>query len=725
MNEYDLQVKKMIYEDEESSFYIFTGEDLDDPSANDRKVKGNFYSVAPRPGLEMRIEGEWENSKYGWTLNAHRSEPLLISEEGVRNYLVTSINDMSVLHAHKLTNAFGQEALNKLRNDDDELYELDFVEDHEISNYVNQLDFTESYSDAIKDLISFGIPSHLVKDVYLAMGDGDIDTLRDNPYLLMEVDGLSFQEVDKIAIRAGADPRCTGRVAACIEYLLRRAEKSGHLYMDLSTVRWKVNKVPTYLDTPSFGEKLEDDEIWEGVKHLMDEGRAVVEDDRIYFQRNHEIEAKSAKKLSQMVGSYDLGIDTDDFIENYEDVHKIEFSEEQTEAIRALNNHKVFLLTGLPGTGKTTVVKALVRLFQKAEKEFDLVCPTGIAAKKLGTVVGEEAKTIHRLLGYDGYSWDYDENQRYQTDAVIVDEASMMDQDLLYRLVSALKNDTAIVFVGDFAQLPSVGAGNVLREMIRSQSIKQVNLTEIFRQGEASDIVLNAHRINAGKELLYNDPKDSETDFRFIPENDPDRIIEGLLSFVKKLYDHPDAHTFQVLSPTYKTSLGVDNLNRRIKEVLNPQEGAKLERRLGDKNFREDDRIMITENHYEKDVFNGEQGKIRWIKQKDDKIRTKIFDQQGDKIVDFSFEEAKRMLVLSYAMTCHKSQGQEWDYVLFPFHEKFNYQLQRNLLYTSVTRAKNKVFILGQRSAIRKAVDNDRVEDRNTKFSERLRELID
>lgn len=723
MNSYSLCIQTIIYEDEPSNFYIFKADDLDDDNMT-RKVKGNFYALTPRRGLELEVEGEYRDTDYGPTLVARRSEPILETESGLRNYLISSINDLEPLYAHKLINDFGMEAVEMLRDDDDALYDVDYLEDFEVTNYVNQLDFHESFSDAIKDLVSFGIPSHLVKDVYLALEGGTIDDLYDDPYLLMRVDELPFSKIDNIAIEIGIDPNDDRRIASCIEYLLSRAERSGNLFLRRESVEWKIGDLPSSIGITSFDGNLDSSDIDRALDVLKDRGRVVVDDDRLYLSHNYRIEHGTASKLSDMIGSYDLGMDTDQFIDHYEDVHHISLSDKQKESIRALNDHKVVLVTGPPGTGKTTSVKALVRLFQQADKEFDLVCPTGIAAKKLGTVVGEEAKTIHRLLGYDGNSWDYDRLNKYQTDAIIVDESSMMDQDLLYRLVSSLKDDTALVFVGDEAQLPSVGAGHVLREMIRSESIKHVHLDKIFRQGQASDIIINAHRINEGRDLMYRDPSDADTDFRFIQEPDEERIIEGVLHLTKELFDHEKDHTFQVLSPTYKTPIGVDRLNREIKSVLNPPSDDKMEHRISDKKFREDDRIIVTENDYEKGVFNGEQGKVHWIKRKDSKIRAKIFDDDRDKIVDFSFSEAERMLSLCYAMTCHKAQGQEWDHVIMPVHMKFDFQLQRNLLYTAVTRARDKVFLLGQKQAVQKAIQNDRVEHRNTVFAERIRSCL-
>lgn len=336
----------------------------------------------------------------------------------------------------------------------------------------------------------------------------------------------------------------------------------------------------------------------------------------------------------------------------YDPVKTIEKGHSQVVDFGVPSNHE-FISNGFI-SHNTTVTKALVRLFQKAQKNFLLMSPTGIAAKRLSFMVGEEASTIHRALGYTGEdNWVYNQSNMLTHDAILVDESSMIDQHLLYRLLSAVREDAVVVFVGDNAQLPSVGAGNVLHDMIESGVIKRVHLSEIFRQEGASDIVLNAHRINAGEDLLIGDPTDKNVDFRFIQEDDPRDIVQGILKVVSSLYKLDSKPTFQVLSPTYNGALGVDHLNTQIKEVLNPLT-TQIEHTLGNNKLREEDRIMVVKNDYQMNVFNGELGKIYQIDRLKKQIRAKIFDEPQDRLLEIPYATARRLLKLSYAVTIHR-----------------------------------------------------------------------
>ena len=726
MYTYQLRVKKIYFHDEDTDFYIFSGKDLNDDAAKDRKVKGNFFTPI-KSGVEIEVKGEWESSKYGPTLVCKKSKVLMASTEGLKKYLSNNVRSVGKVTAGKIVNAWGNDTKKILDENPERVEELDFLNQKQKDALVKEWSEARSYRRVATKLLGLGLPKYAIKKVFNKYGDETLEIVDQNPYVLTEIRGIGFKTVDELALKAGLSRDSEERIRGFIVKTLRSVTYGqGHLYLTPKEIFKRLNKMPRRQRLVNFGRRISSKEVQEQID-VLDLADVVVSDQNaVYLQEFYQAEEKSTELLSKFVGDQDLEIDTDAFIEDYESTYNITFSDEQAEAIHALNNEKILLLTGLPGTGKTTVTKALVRLFKKAGQNFQLVSPTGIAAKKMSTVVGQEASTIHRLLGYQGSDtkWKYNEDNKFQVDAVIVDEFSMVDQQLFTNLLAALEEDTTLVFVGDHAQLPSVGPGTVLHELINSGVIKQVNLTKIFRQEQASDIVVNAHRINSGEEPELGDPSDPEVDVKFIPLETPSEILGGIRQVVQRLWDADNDRSFQVLSPTYKSPIGVDSLNDEIKELLNPLEGNKQEVYLGTNSFREDDRIMVVENDYSIDVYNGEIGKIVRVNRANKDLRIKIFDEPLDKMHDIPYDKAKTLLSPAYSITIHKGQGQEWDYVLFPFHKRFGVQLQRNLLYTALTRARRKVFIFGQYSALMKAVRNNRVEERNTKFSQRLRDQI-
>lgn len=728
------RARKIYFKDAETDFYIFLAEDLDRPRDAPKKVKGYFFNPRIYPGVEVEVRGEWErHPKYGATLVCQQSSPIHDSVEGRIKYMMALAPSLGELNASRILKALsgglcqgGEDPFDAIDKDPQILYQVKGIPPALITLVAQEWREAREYGAVSSALMGMGIPQADVKKVFAELGADALQIITDNPYALALVEGISFKQADKIAINQGFSYDSDFRIASILEYLLEVAAKqSGHLYVDTQSIARMINQLPQSEGIPGFGRPLGDQDIKSALADRVEKGRVVQDDggDKIYLAWNYQLEVDCAEMLTGLLAGHDLGADIDAFIKEYERIYKIGFSEEQGEAIRALNENKVLLLTGLPGTGKSTVSKALVRLFKQAGKKFMLMSPTGIAAKRLSTVVGEAAGTIHRSLGYsmDG-EWDYNADNKLDVDAVLVDEVSMLDQDLFYRLLSALKRETILVLVGDHAQLPSVGAGNVLHEMIQSGVIKRVHLTQIFRQEGASDIILNAHRINRGEDLVISDPTDKDTDFRFVEMGDAGKITSSILRVVDKLFHSHSTSTYQVLSPTYKGPLGVTLLNEQVKELLNPVR-YQQEIVLGGKHFREDDRVMVVANNYSLDVFNGEVGKIYQIDRKAKKIRVKIFDEPDDRLVDLTYDQARRMLMLAYAVTIHRVQGQEFDYIILPFHESFSIQLQRNLLYTAVTRAKKKVFIFGQWRALLRAIHNDEVMRRNTQFARRIQDI--
>jgi exodeoxyribonuclease V alpha subunit len=724
------RVNKVYFSDPSTDFYIFLADDLN--KSGKTKVKGNIFSPRIFAGVEFEVtEFEWEKSpQYGSTMVAKRVRPILDTSESREHCLKGACASLGALNASKLVDYLYKQKVDFLDAMDGPKSPFDGITT--MDEAAARLAWVEwrrfrSYSRAAYELTSLGLPSSKIKEIYETLGPDTVDKIAANPYSLALTDGVGFPLADNIALKQGFDTDSQDRIASILEYLLEKAASmQGHLYVERGKLARVLRDLPRRENVPGYGRSLTNHDIDMALEDRETKGRVVLEGDKVYLSHNHELEVNCVKLFRGLQGSSNLNIDVDVFLKEYERIYGISFSAQQSAAVHALNVTKTLLLTGLPGTGKSTVTKALVRLFQKAKISFTLMAPTGIAAKRLSTVVGESAGTIHRTLGYspDG-SWEYNSYNLFVTDAVVIDEASMIDQNLLYHLLSSLKPETIVVFVGDHAQLPSVGAGNVLHDMISSGVITRVHLTEIFRQNHASDIVLNAHRINAGEDLVLGDPTDKNTDFRFVQMDSPQEIVHGMLHVVNALRKASEKSdlTFQVLSPTYKGDLGVDRLNRDIKELLNPMM-SQHELQVGRTSYREDDRLMVVKNHYSLEVFNGEVGKLYRIDQKGKKMYLKIFDEPSDRILEVPFSDIKSLTKLAYAVTIHKIQGQEFDYIVMPFHESFSVQLQRNLLYTAITRAKKKVFVFGQYKALRKAIRNDSVTQRNTDFARRLSEAL-
>jgi len=723
-------VKRVIFTNEESNFYVFVVEDSTD-NRRPKKAKGNFLFEKPYPGQEVVLEGEWEQTKYGHTFDAAAFVPGdLDSNDGIQKYLENYVHGVGPVTAKRLVNHFGTDTLDVLSNHPERLEEVSNLNKVQRDNLAKEWAKYNEYREIAIHLLDLDLPNGVVKRIYDEWGTDAVNNVEENPYRLMEIRGVGFVIADRVALALGVEPDSTFRIGACIEYALHNASNgTGHLYLEASELINQVYYLIRRNEVTDFGRKLTTEDVRTALQDLKSRDRIVTDKGKIYLAPLHTYEQRSAELLSTFVGEHDhFRMDLEDFISMYEESHKIQFSTEQRQAIESLKDHKVILLTGLPGTGKTTVTKAIMDLFKKQNLAVQLMSPTGIAAKRLSNVVGEAAATIHRALGYrgEGSEWLYNRNNMLPVDAVIVDEFSMVDQQVMFRMLSALKKETILVFVGDHAQLPSVGAGNVLHELIRSGQIARTQLTQIFRQEEASDIILNAHSINRGEDPRVGDPTDPKTDFRFIPRDSDEEIVDGILRVIQGLQAKVDKDaTFQVLSPRWKSDLGVNNLNQRIREVLNPLENQRETTLRGGLRLREGDRIIVTANDYEKGVYNGEIGTITEIDSKNSQIKIRIRDFGKTKLIPIEFKEAPDMLNLAFCITIHKSQGMEYDYVVMPFVKGFSIQLQRNLLYTAVTRAKRKVFIFGDWEAIQKAVRNDEVAKRNTLLAERLAESMD
>jgi exodeoxyribonuclease V alpha subunit len=554
-----------------------------------------------------------------------------------------------------------------------------------------------------------------MKALFNAFGSESRKVISDNPYSLMEVDGFDFSKVDEIAESRGiprSDPR---RFEGAVLWVLREASQEGHLCVRRGDLAMNLREsLKAEADTFESRDLAKD--LMAATARLESKGKVFVDPEvGVYLPTLFNFERRSAECLARFRTPIDLGVDLKEFLDTYENTHQIKLSEAQQDAVEKLVSNRVLVLTGGPGTGKTTIIKTFVELFQKAGIGFRLMAPTGIAAKRVAMVTGHEAATVHRTFRFNGAEWFFNEWNKYPIGAVIIDECSMVDQELFFRVVSSLEVGTILVLVGDDAQLPSVGPGSVLRDLIRCPAIPTVRLTQIFRQAQQSEIVVNSHRINRGEAILTGD---DNSDFRFVSLDDS-RIMDLVLKMAMKLKAR-DAN-FQILSPKYDGIVGVTNLNERLREVLNPPGPGKMEVAFGKLRFRVGDRLMVIKNDYKLGVYNGDMGKL--VEVHSDLLRVRVYGigEGGlDANVDIPRGDVLHKLRLAYAITIHKCQGSEFDTIILPMVREHGRMLQRNLLYTAVTRAKKRVWVLGDRGAVQRAIDNDKVVARNTGFGKAI-----
>jgi len=574
------------------------------------------------------------------------------------------------------------------------------INTHPIKSYAFLLGL--SFPNKIVDLIINHYGSH----------ENLINMIKDNPYNLMFVEGISFLRIDKIALeKLYFDKEDPKRLEAIVLYHLESyCNKNGHLYVNLETFIRSKFKI-----------EINKKNIKLYLKKLILDKKLILEGKKLYTLKNYNFETISAKIIAKKIlnkepSNFFKNVDAEKFIKGYEEKHTLSenksfnFSKQQKEVIKNFLKERFLVITGLPGTGKTLITKALLNISRSQGLNVCLMAPTGIAAKRISKTCDYKANTIHKELCFDGISWGKGENNPIEYDVIIVDEFSMVDQQLFYQLLISLpKKEHILVIIGDDAQLQSVAPGNVLRELILSNKIPHVRLTEIFRQKDTSDIVLNAHLINQGKSNLVSDKKD----FIFFQINNENTILDNIIKIVENLEDKEI--NYQVLSPTYKGTLGVININIVLQEILN-ESPTNVFFKTNNYNFKIEDKIMITRNDYLNNVYNGEQGIITNI----DKISKKITVLINGKKIEYSFKDAYSSLTLDYCRTIHKSQGTEYDVVILPFVRGYSIQLQRNLLYTAITRAKRKVYMLGHNQALYKAIRNNNVSKRNTVFSSRI-----
>ena len=668
---------------------------------------GNLLEVPV--GSVLLCRGEWKvDKRYGSQFVAATwEETMPATVYGIEKYLGSGlVKGIGPRFARAIVQRFGTETIDIIETEIERLYEVPNIGRKRVAKIRESWEKQKDIKNVMLFLQGYGVSTAYAAKIYREYGKESIDKVRENPYRLADdIWGIGFKTADGIAAKMGYEKEDPRRCRSGILYTLGQLSDEGHVYAGEEQL------------VKTAGQLLEAGEtaIRDTLAGMLQAEDLILDKDAIYLPPFYHAECGTSRRLRDLAESTGRSLFDGLFDPSSLTAETgIEYDEVQLAAIRQAVTSKVMVLTGGPGTGKTTTTQGIIAALKKAGLRVLLAAPTGRAAKRMSEATGMEAKTIHRLLEYnpqDGYKRN-DENP-LEGDALIVDECSMIDILLMNNLLKAVPVGMRLVFVGDIDQLPSVGAGNVLRDIIDSQRIPVVRLVRIFRQAQKSRIVMNAHAINQGRFPDISNGRD--TDFFFLKEDDPERAAATIVRLVKERLsrayrERPDR--IQVLTPMQRGVVGAANLNLLLQQALNPS-GPSLNR--GGYTYRQGDRVMQLRNNYDKDVFNGDLGYIREV---DTEERTLKVDFDG-KWVEYDVTELDE-LTLAYATTIHKAQGSEYPIVVMPVLMTHFVMLQRNLIYTGITRAKKICVLLGAAKALAYAVRNVSVLKRNTRLKERL-----
>lgn len=690
-------------------------------------------------GQEYRIDGEWTiHPKFGKQFKLETiCEIIPTTTSGIEKYLASGvIEGIGKVTAKKIVDFFGEETLKIMDSSIERLAEIPGIGKKKIDT------ITKSYLEqrVTKDIVMFfqayGITVNMAMKIYKKFGVSCINLVKDNPYILTDyISGIGFKTADTIAKSLGVEKDSLFRIKSGISYIINEFCAMGNTFIPLEKL---TAKGITLLEISN--EKMD-----EGIYELILDGKIKIEQvdevAAVYNMSYLYLEMSVTKKIIELATTkYDkLTLDIDLEIRSFEKNAEFRLAQSQREAVEGAFLNGIEVITGGPGTGKTTIINCIVSIFENLGLKVFMAAPTGRAAKRMAEATGREAKTIHRLLEIGKYNEDAldeieNETSNIECDVLVVDEASMIDIGLMNALLKAMQLGTRLIIVGDVDQLPSVGPGNVLRDIIESEAVKVVRLNEIFRQGQESMIVQNAHLINEGKMPILNS---KNSDFYLERAADSDIMMEKIIGLVKtrlpkfnKSWD--SIKDIQVLSPMRKGDMGIDNLNIELQKVLNPKSKEKAEKELREVVFRVGDKVMQIKNNYTlewykkntseegKGVFNGDVGYITDIDEEENTVTVSFED---DKIVEYEESDLDE-ITLAYAVTIHKSQGSEFPVVVMPMFMGPPLLMNRNLLYTGITRAKKLVVLVGNTQVVEFMKNNNRSFERYSGLKWRIREII-
>lgn len=663
-------------------------------------------------GSVLSLEGYWKiDAKYGRQFVAQKwEETLPATVYGIEKYLGSGlIKGVGPKFARRIVEKFGEDTLEIIEENPDALFEVDGIGKVRIERIKKSWQEQKEIKNIMLFLQSHEVSTAHATKIFKTYGSESIKIVKDNPYRLADdIWGIGFKTADTIAEKLGIEKDRFIRLRSGILYTLNKLSESGHCYA-LREQLIKTAEKLLEVDTPELEMTL--DEMLRTEDVIQDE-------EAIYLAPFYFSEVGCAKKLVKLL---ETGKEKTVYVEKIMDRIKkdssISYDEVQIEAILTAISSKVMVLTGGPGTGKTTTTMGIISAYRMSGYEIILAAPTGRAAKRLSEATGMEAKTIHRLLEYkppEGYQKN--EENKLEGDVLILDECSMIDIMLMYHLLKAIPEHMTLILVGDTDQLPSVGAGNVLKDILASEEIPVVRLLRIFRQAKGSKIIMNAHRINKGEAIDMRGGKTS--DFFFASKETNEEIVETLMRYCTAnlpRYYHVDAFSdIQVLTPMQRGICGASNLNQVLQEAMNP---SQIYLRRGGTQYRLSDKVMQIRNDYDKEVFNGDIGIISKVDMEERNLNVNFDGRE----VNYDISELDE-LTLAYATTIHKAQGSEYPIVVMPLTMSHFVMLQRNLLYTGVTRAKKILVLVGEKRAVYYAIKNETTTARNTKLSKRLKE---
>ena len=672
---------------------------------------GNLLEVPV--GSVLLCRGEWKvDKRYGSQFVAATwEETMPATVYGIEKYLGSGlVKGIGPRFARAIVQRFGTETIDIIETEIERLYEVPNIGRKRVAKIRESWEKQKDIKNVMLFLQGYGVSTAYAAKIYREYGKESIDKVRENPYRLADdIWGIGFKTADGIAAKMGYGKEDPRRCRSGILYTLGQLSDEGHVYAGEEQL------------VKTAGQLLEAGEtaIRDTLAGMLQAEDLILDKDAIYLPPFYHAECGTSRRLRDLAQSTGRSLFDGLFDPSSLTAETgIEYDEVQLAAIRQAVTSKVMVLTGGPGTGKTTILNAIIQVFAENKAKILLAAPTGRAAKRMSEAIGREARTIHRLLEYtpkdDGFARN--EDNPLACGLLVVDEASMMDTMLAYHLLKAAPLGATIVFVGDVHQLPSVGPGNVLGDLIASGAMPVVELVEVFRQAAESEIVCNAHLINRGELPRLESSKDRLSDFYFMRQDDPDRAADIIVDLVKnhipRRFQLDPFDEIQVLSPMHKGTVGAANLNLRLQQALNP-EGEALQR--GERLYRLGDKVMQIRNNYEKDVYNGDIGRVSSV----DVQEKCLVVRYDDRYVGYDWEELDE-IVAAYAISIHKSQGSEYPAVVIPLMTQHYMLLQRNLIYTGVTRGKRLVVLVGEPRALAMAVKNNRMQKRYTWLARRL-----